>query len=211
MVKYIWSKLLKKIRGAAIKNSVIDQTAKVEAGSNIKDVRMDKYSFCGYDCEITCCVIGKFCSIADKVIIGGAFHPIHWVSTSPVFYSGRDSIKKKFCDFEKEGVKRTEIGHDVWIGNYALIKQGVRIGTGSVIGMGSVVTKDVPPYEIWGGNPARCIRKRFSDDVIKALLELEWWDLEEGILGEISEYIKEPERFIEECRKIKNSLGDEQN
>ncbi len=206
MIQYIWAKLLKKIRGRSLKDSTIDKTSKVEAGSNVVGVQMDKHSFCGYDCEITNCHIGSFCSIADKVIIGGSFHPMQWVSTSPVFYHGRDSIKKKFSEFKKEEVKRTEIGHDVWVGNYVLIKQGVKIGTGAVIGMGSVVTKDVPPYEIWAGNPAKCIRKRFDDRLIQRLLASKWWELEESLLEKAAVHIKEPEAFLDFLEKVRNEV-----
>lgn len=197
MIRYYWAKLFKKIRGAAIKNSRIDKTSKVEAGSSIVNVTMDKYSFCGYECEITNCSIGSFCSIADKVIIGGSFHPMNWVSTSPVFYYGKDSVEKKFSEFKKDDVKRTYIGHDVWIGNYVLVKQGVKIGNGAVIGMGSVVTKDVPPYEVWAGNPAKCIRKRFDDDIIQRLLTSEWWNLDEDVLEKAAKYIQEPKEFLD--------------
>ena len=197
MIRYYWAKLFKKIRGAAIKNSRIDKTSKVEAGSSIVNVTMDKYSFCGYECEITNCSIGSFCSIADKVIIGGSFHPMNWVSTSPVFYYGKDSVEKKFSVFKQDDVKRTYIGHDVWIGNYVLVKQGVKIGNGAVIGMGSVVTKDVPPYEVWAGNPAKCIRKRFDDDIIQRLLTSEWWNLDEDVLEKAAKYIQEPKEFLD--------------
>lgn len=88
------AKFLKKIRLRSITNSFIDSTSKVEAGSTIVNSSFDKYSFCGYDCQIINTTIGSFCSIANNVIIGGAMHPIHWVSTSPVFYKGRDSVKK---------------------------------------------------------------------------------------------------------------------
>ena len=197
MIRYYWAKLFKKIRGTAIKNSRIDKTSKVEAGSSIVNVTMDKYSFCGYECEITNCSIGSFCSIADKVIIGGSFHPMNWVSTSPVFYYGKDSVEKKFSEFKKDDVKRTYIGHDVWIGNYVLVKQGVKIGNGAVIGMGSVVTKDVPPYEVWAGNPAKCIRKRFDNDIIQRLLTSEWWNLDEDVLEKAAKYIQEPKEFLD--------------
>jgi len=208
VIKYIWSKIFKKIRGCSLKNSRIDKTSKIEAGSNIVNVEMDKYSFCGYDCEITNCTIGKFSSIADRVIIGGAFHPMEWVSMSPVFYAGRDSVKKKFSEFKKAETKKTQIGHDVWIGNYVLIKQGVTIGTGAVIGMGSVVTKDVPPYEIWAGNPARCIRKRFDDELAQRLLASAWWDLDESILQEAAKFVKEPKAFLDYIEKAELGVGD---
>ena len=167
---YFWSKILRKLRGAAIKNSAIHKTSKVEAGTQIVNTTMEKHSFCGYDCEISNCEIGSFTSIANGVVIGGGMHPIDWVGTSPVFYEGRDSVKEKFSEFMRDAVKTTFIGHDVWIGRNALIKQGITIGNGAVVGMGSIVTKDVAPYAIVGGNPAKLIRYRFSDEIIEELI-----------------------------------------
>ena len=97
--RYIWNRVLKKIRGVAIRNSYIHPTSKAEAGTQFIDSNMEKYSFCGYDCKICNCEIGAYSSIADAVVIGGARHPIEWVSTSPVFYAGRDSVNKKFSIF----------------------------------------------------------------------------------------------------------------
>ena len=82
---YYWSKFFKKLKGKAVVNSSIHETSKVEAGSEIVNSTFDKHSFCGYDCEIINCDIGSFCSIANRVIIGGGMHPMHWVATSPVF------------------------------------------------------------------------------------------------------------------------------
>lgn len=185
-LQYFFSKLLKKVRGVAIKNSIIDKTSKVESGSSVVNSMIGKYSFCGYDCEIVNCEIGRFCSIASNVIIGGAMHPMDWVSTSPVFYAGRDSVKKKFQTFQRPSDLRTIIKNDVWIGHNVLIKQGVTIGNGAVIGMGSVVTKNIPDYEIWGGNPAKFIKKRFSEDVINHFLAYEWWNKSDEEISEIS-------------------------
>lgn len=194
---YVWNKVLKKMRGSAIKNSHIHRTSKVEAGSIVVNSEMDRYSFCGYDCKIINCTIGAFCSIADGVVIGGANHPIEWVSTSPVFYSGRDSVKKKFSEFERPLDARTNIGNDVWIGERVLIKQGVTIGDGAVIGMGAVVTKDINPYEIWAGCPAKKIKDRFDEELKKDLLESEWWNLEDDELQKIANNIRSPKEFIQ--------------
>lgn len=195
-IAYLWARALKKISGAAITNSSIHKTSKVEAGSQIVDSTMGKYSYCGYNCEILHCDIGSFCSIANNVAIGGAKHPIEWVSMSPVFYSGRDSIRKKFAKFQRETSKRTIIGSDVWIGHGAHIKQGVTIGNGAIIGMGAVVTKDVVPYSIVAGNPAKFIRYRFDEIVIEELLKSEWWDMPDEKISQLAQYIQSPKEFI---------------
>jgi len=198
---YFWAKLCKKIRGSAVINSVIDKTSKVESGSHIVNSSFGKHSFCGYNCKIITCDIGSFCSIADNVIIGGSQHPMEWVSTSPVFRAGPDSVKKKYSKHAFEDTKRTVIEHDVWIGDNALIKQGVTIGVGAVVGMGSVVTKNVEPYTIVGGCPAKVIRKRFSDSFINGLQEIKWWEFNDDKLQEYAKYFNVPEDFIKKVNK----------
>lgn len=197
-IKYIWQRLFLKLHGTARKNVVIHKTSKIEANSVVINTTMDRYSFCGYNCKIIDAEIGSFCSIADGVVIGGAQHPITWASTSPVFYKGRDSVKEKFSQFERELGKRTIIGHDVWIGERAMIKAGVKIGTGAVIGMGAVVTRDVLPYEIVGGVPAKCIKKRFHQEIINKLLDSRWWEKSDEELHKCAHLIKTPELFVEE-------------
>ena len=201
---YYLSKIIKKLYPAAIKNSTVDKSAKVEGGTQFISSSLGRYSFCGYNCTIVNTTIGDFCSLASEVKIGLAKHPLEWVSTSPAFYYGRDSIKKdlanKACDLS---VERTIIGDDVWIGENVFIKSGVTVGTGAVVGMGSIVTKDIPPYEIWAGNPAHLIRKRFDDDTIQLLLESKWWKLTRKELKQLSNSIDNPQKFIELVSKIK--------
>lgn len=200
---YYWSKILKKIRHSSILNSNIDNTSKVESGSNISNVQMGKHSFCGYDCEISHCEIGAFVSIANNVIIGGGMHPMDWVGMSPVFYEGRDSVKKKFSNFNRPLPIKVIIGSDVWIGNNVLIKQGVKIGNGAVIGMGSVVTKDVDDYSVVAGIPAKLIKMRFDSNTIESLLGIKWWDFTDDKLEKYSKYFKKPEVFIEKYKEDK--------
>lgn len=198
---YLYSKVVKKSRGAAILNSEIDNTAKIESGSQIVNSVMQKHSFCGYNCEITNAEIGAFCSIANGVIIGGGMHPIDWLSTSPVFYAGRDSVKAKFSEHERATPKKVVIGHDVWIGQNVLIKQGVIIGTGAVVGMGSVVTKNVEPYTIVAGCPAKAIKHRFDKELCQQLLNSKWWELDDSILLKHGHLSKDPKSFLEVLNK----------
>lgn len=200
-LSYLWAKAFKKAHLSAIKNSNVDCTAKIEAGSHVVESSFGRHSFCGYNCEIINAEIGSFCSIANSVSIGGSQHPIKWVSTSPVFREGRDSVTKKYARHEFRSGQRTVIGHDVWIGERALIKQGVVIGTGSVIGMGSVVTRDVAPYSIVGGVPARIIRKRFGDDIVESLLRTRWWDFDDEKLSRLAVFVTDPLEFIREANR----------
>lgn len=122
-------------------------------------------------------IIGKFCMIASGVefIMNGANHLVDAVSTFPfaVFGSGWEhAMEGKTYPFKGNIV----IGNDVWIGYKATITAGVTIGHGAIIGAGSLVTRDVPPYTIVGGNPAKEIRKRFSEPDIETLLTVNWWD-----------------------------------
>jgi len=121
---------------------------------------------------------------------------MEWVSTSPVFYEGRDSVKAKFAVHKREVPKRTIIENDVWIGSRAIIKQGVKVGTGAVIGMGSIVTKDVVPYAVVGGNPAKLIKMRFSEEMVARLLKSKWWEYPDEQLLKLGHLFNEPEDFL---------------
>lgn len=196
-VKYVFSKAIKKLHLKAIRKSKVHSTSKIEPGTEFVNSSMGKHSFCGYFCQIINAEIGSFTSIANNVVIGGGMHPIDWVSMSPVFYAGKDSVKAKFSEYEREKHKRTVIGSDVWIGQNAIIKQGISVGHGAVIGMGSVVTKDVPPYAVVGGVPAKFIKSRFSEQTIRKMLESKWWEMSDIDLRIHARFIKSPEKFLE--------------
>ncbi|EYF05660.1 type B chloramphenicol O-acetyltransferase [Chondromyces apiculatus] len=123
-------------------------------------------------------IIGSFCSIATGVsfiMAGNQGHRNDWVTTFPFFFMPEEPA---FGDAINafQGAGDTVVGSDVWIGSEAMIMAGIRIGHGAMIGSRALVTKDVEPYTIVGGNPARPIRKRFSDEHIAMLLEMAWWD-----------------------------------
>lgn len=196
-LSYIYAKIIRKIRGKAIINSNIHHTAVVYSGSQIVNSQLGRYSYCGCDCEINNTDIGSFCSISHRVYIGGAEHPINWVSTSPVFENVRHSgPSKRFSQFDVPLPKRTVIGNDVWIGYGATIKQGVQIGHGAIIGSKALVTKDIPPYAIVGGIPAKVIKYRFEKEIIDGLLLTKWWNLPDEEIQKYSHLIKDPKAFI---------------
>ena len=148
--------------------------------------------------------IGKFCSIAANVMIGPGEHPLDYLSSSPCFYTGMFGWKNRKCNF-KIVADPCKIGNDVWIGYGAFIKAGVTIGDGAIIAAGAVVVKDVPPYAIVGGTPAKIIKYRFDEETIKALLELKWWDLDDEIIQQIPyENINDAIDFIRKVRDQKN-------
>jgi virginiamycin A acetyltransferase len=118
--------------------------------------------------------IGKFCSIAEGVtILLGGEHRVDWITTYPFNFVFKEAEKFEGHPRTKGGVS---IGNDVWIGMDAFILSGVTIGNGAVIAARSVVTRDVPPYSIVAGNPARQVRLRFSESIIEALERIRWWD-----------------------------------
>lgn len=202
-LSYYYSKFIKKIlRGKSVFKSKIDKTATVNSGCSIFRSIIGRGSYIGYDCEIINTDIGAFCSLASGIHIGLAEHPIDWVSTSPVFQDVvNSSVKIKYAKLPSIPSKRTLIENDVWIGTNVIIKAGVKIGNGAVIASGAVVTKDVAPYAIVGGCPAKLIKYRFEDDLIQRLIASQWWLLEDKDLKRLGKMFDNPEEFLDALNK----------
>lgn len=164
-------------------DEILDTGARFEPmcqfpSAQIMPLGSHSYSLSGFD---PCTTIGRYCSIGANVSVFGDRHPVDHLSSSPMFYNARrfrnrtgTAPTRPMVDFDA-APQPVIIGNDVWIGDGVLLRDGITIGDGAVIGARSVVTKDVAPYTIVGGNPARTIRPRFPSQIADALLALQWW------------------------------------
>jgi acetyltransferase-like isoleucine patch superfamily enzyme len=183
---------------------------------------------------VAAATIGRYCSIAAGVQIGMTRHPADWLTSSPIAYlPDFMNMERHFRDADPEWQRglavhpfdlrpHTTIGNDVWIGTGAWLKDGISVGDGAVIGAHAVVTRDVPPYAIVGGNPARVLKYRFEPDMIERLIALRWWEyavldfanwdvrdvagavgaLEQAVAeGQVVPYAPAPIRLVEEAER----------
>ncbi len=208
-----WFKFRQKfLAGKAIRNCHIDPSATVHGGTQMTNSSIGRHSYIGYNCSVNTAEIGNFCSIAGDVIIGASEHPMDWASTSPAFEGIKNSSpRKRFANFAVPAAGKVIIGSDVWIGEGAFLKSGVTIGHGAVVGSRAVVTKDVEPYAIVVGCPARIIRFRFSEELRHCLIESEWWNLSDIDLMSIGQLVKDPQTFAEKARDLANQTNGHHN
>ena len=171
---------------AEIHTSYIAHTAKISSRCLLlsrvhigSDVEIGEYSYVNKGTYILSGKVGKFCSIGYSVQIGMPEHPTNYLATSPRLYGSVDGGDNIFGlpPAWKDYKNPPTIGNDVWIGSNAIILQGVNVGDGAVVAAGAVVTKDVPPYAIVAGVPAKVIKKRFDSETVEFLLQWKWWDL----------------------------------
>lgn len=172
--------------------------------ANVGGTYLGRNSYVGFDTTITNSKIGRFCSIGEGVRIISDNHPSTvFVSTCPSFYSTRKQNGQcfvseiKFEEYLDIDGYRIIVGNDVWIGSHSIIRGGITIGDGAIIAMGAVVTKDVPPYAIVGGVPAKIIKYRFTEEQIKQLLTLQWWNKTDLWFQEHADEFSNIECFLE--------------
>jgi phosphonate metabolism protein (transferase hexapeptide repeat family) len=162
-----------------VRESKLGTYTEVGARTILLEVSMDDYSYVVNDSQITYTTIGKFCSIAAMTRINPGNHPMHRATQAHFTYRASAYFPGESDDadfFNWRRAHHVHIGHDVWIGHGAIVLPGRNIGTGAVVAAGAIVTKDVAPYTIVAGNPARPVKPRFAPAVAERLIALRWWD-----------------------------------
>jgi acetyltransferase-like isoleucine patch superfamily enzyme len=203
MFNYLKILLLnRKYKGSKIFTSNIHPNVRI--GQNVliahgcclgKNVTVDSYSYINKYTDVSSGSIGKFCSIASFCSIGLNNHPTNWISSSPNLFSILGMVGESgYIETKKPPI----IGNDVWIGTHSVILKGVQIGDGAIISAGSIVTKNVPPFAIVGGVPAKIIKYRFENMVINKLLTIKWWDKNEEELISLKHIIEKKNLFIKD-------------
>lgn len=164
---------------ARVEKCTLGRYTEVAEGGRLTETELGDYSYVMENCQSWCVTIGKFANIAASVRINATHHPMSRATLHHFTYRASDY----FDDAEHEAdffaarrARRVHIGHDTWIGHGVTILPGVTIGDGAVVGSGAVVTRDIAPYTIVGGVPAKPIRERFPRDVAERMQALAWWD-----------------------------------
>jgi phosphonate metabolism protein (transferase hexapeptide repeat family) len=170
---------------AQVRASTLGRYTEVGARTKLLECTLGDYSYIVNDGDMAYTQVGKFCSIAAMTRINPGNHPMwrasqaHFTYRAAAYFDG-EADEEAFFDWRRS--HRVEIGHDVWIGHGAIVLAGRKVGDGAVIAAGCVVTKDVAPYMIVAGNPARPVRPRFPEAIAARLAELAWWDWGHDVL-----------------------------
>lgn len=210
IIRYLWTKW--KVGG----NCIFDSSTFISKGSQFEGANrifpnssfrgyMGYGSYIGPKCKIKA-NIGRFCSIAPNVRTNLGMHPITspYATTCPMFFSTIKQNGKTFANRSTFNEKRalTKIGNDVWIGENVFFVGGIEIGDGAVVLTGAVVTKDVPPYAVVGGVPAKIIKYRYDSDTIEFLLRIKWWNKSLSWLQENWELLCDIDRLKEYFQEL---------
>jgi phosphonate metabolism protein (transferase hexapeptide repeat family) len=178
--------MMTRLSDTALLHPEVDLTAttlgrwtEIGRGTRIAHSAIGDYSYCDRFCDIANAEIGRFSNIASFVRIGATDHPMDRAALHHFMYRSADYWDDATDDdafFARRRSRRARIGHDTWIGHAAMIKPGVTVGDGAIVAAGAIVTRDVTPYTIVAGNPARHLRDRQPPDIAARLIALAWWD-----------------------------------
>lgn len=198
IARRFFSSFLNFIRlGDSLTNVSIGCHSKLYHRCALNSVSIGNYSYIGRNSYVDNTSIGNFCSIGPNFTCGLGIHPINGISTAPCFYSTRRQCGVTFSKEDK--IKETEpviIGNDVFIGANVTILSGITIGDGAVLAAGAVVTKNVPPYAVVGGCPAKLIKYRFDEETRDILQRIKWWNWPEDKLINVEQLFNDPHLFI---------------
>lgn len=159
--------------------SIVSERSKINRFCRVYGSVIGKYSYVGPGTRLENVRVGAFCSISWDCMVGLQSHPLHYVSTSPIFYEAKNGTGTSWLDRDAKIVadkEMTVIGNDVWIGARAIILEGVKVGHGAVVGAGAIVTKNVPNHAIVVGVPARIVGYRFDEHTSNSIVSSAWWD-----------------------------------
>lgn len=185
-----------------IVNSELGKYTEIGTANRLENSSFDDYSYSGEYCIFQNTSVGRFSNIAAMVRVGPTAHPmqrasLHHFTYRMQMYGLADHDEAEFFAWRAE--QRSYIGHDTWIGHGAIIMPGIRVGDGAVVGSGAVVTRDVPPYTVAAGVPARNIKERFPAHVVEALMRIQWWHWSHEELALRLEDFRSPiEQFIKQ-------------
>ena len=172
-------------------------------GAKLFNVQMDDYSSVGIDSKIANAIIGKYAVIAREVYVSVGAHPTNYLTAHSIFYKNQPwgFHPEWFKEIDYNEAPTCHIGNDVWIGTRAIVMDGVNIGDGAIVASGAVVTKDVPPYAVVGGVPAKVIKYRYPKEMINRLLEIQWWNLPDEEITKVIDIFHTPNPTIEDLNK----------
>ncbi len=200
---------------AIIIGSTLESNISINRQNYILKSKIGKYTYTGIGTSIRSAEVGRFCSLAWNVSIGGGNHEFNNVTTSPLWrflmldegnvnHETNKELKKRYNEFGS-----CIVGNDVWVATNAVILRGVKVGNGVIIGAGAVVTKDIAPYSIVAGVPAKKIKMRFDDKIIDALEEIQWWNWPAEVIRKNLDLIystKVDETVIRQLKEIAKTI-----